>query len=179
MEDNCNVQSSRVQAPQLLQVAFVVPDLEAAMAGYVNAMRVGPWFVRERFTPPEARYRGRETGLVMSVAFAWRDELMLELVQQHDDSPSVFRDVVEKGGHGLHHFGMAAADYDAALAAHLAQGWRVVFSANPSGRLAMLERDGFPHLLELLEMEPKRVELFAAIRAAARDWNGAEPVRRI
>ena len=164
---------------QLIQTAFVVENLAAAMARYVEAMRVGPWFVWERFTPAEARYRGRESTVVMSVAFAWRDELMLELIEQHDDSPSIFKDVVEKRGYGLHHLGMAAIGYDAALSEKRAQGWEVAFSASTSGRLSMLEHGDFPYLLELLEMEPKRVELFSAIRAAARSWNGADPVRRM
>jgi hypothetical protein len=172
------MQTSRANA-QLFQTAFIVADLKAEMARYVEAMRVGPWFVRESFTPAGARYRGRETGVVMSVAFAWRDDMMLELIQQHDDSPSVFRDAIEKRGHGLHHLGMGVDDYDGALAEYEAQGWKVAFYAKTSGRLGMLERDGFPYLLELLEMDPQRTELFAAMRAAARDWNGAEPVRRM
>ena len=149
------------------------------MRRHAQAMGIGPWFLLQRFTPAEALYRDRPTALVISVAFSYSGETMLELIQQHDNSASVFRDVVDKRGYGLHHLGMGAAEYDTALQSHRANGWVPAFSARTTGRLVMLEHDDFPYLLELLEMDPKRAALFASIRTAAHGWNGAEPIRRL
>src|SRR5690348_13751261 len=113
----------------LIQTAFVVRNLHESIGMYVSKMRVGPWFVMERFTPAEATYRGQPTNLVMSVAFAFHGAAMLELIQQHDDSPSVFRDVLVTRGYGLHHVGITTEAYDALFSSYMSSGFECAFSA--------------------------------------------------
>src|SRR6478609_6857188 len=96
---------------KLMQAAFVVDDIQRAIKAYWRRLNVGPWFLFKRFTPAMATYRGRPTNLVISVAFAYRDELMLELIEQHDDSPSVFLEAVAARGFGFHHFGLTTTRY--------------------------------------------------------------------
>src|SRR5690349_7220156 len=96
---------------KLMQAAFVVHDIQRAIKTYCRRLNVGPWFLFKRFTPAMATYRGRPTNLVISVAFAYRDELMLELVEQHDDTPSVFLDGVAARRSGFHHFGLTTTRY--------------------------------------------------------------------
>ena len=38
----------------IVQVSYTVTDIEAAMAGYLANLRMGPWLVRGPFTPPDA-----------------------------------------------------------------------------------------------------------------------------
>ena len=33
----------------IMQIAYIVPDLTAAIAQYVNQMKIGPWFVSDHF----------------------------------------------------------------------------------------------------------------------------------
>jgi hypothetical protein len=161
----------------LIQTAFVVRDIHESIATYVSKLNVGPWFLIERFTPAEARYRGQPTNLVVSVAFAYRGAMMLELIQQHDESPSVFRDVVIARGYGFHHFGIATETYDALFKSHLAVGFECAFAARTTGRLAMFETSGLPHLVEILELAPRRREFFSRMAAAAANWDGRRPIR--
>jgi hypothetical protein len=161
----------------LIQTAFVVRDIHESITTYVSKLKVGPWFLIERFTPAEAMYRGEPTDLVMSVAFAFRDAMMLELIQQHDDSPSVFRDVVTARGYGLHHLGITTDTYDVLFNSYLSAGFECAFTARTTGRLAMFEMSGLPHLVEILELDPKRRKFFSAMAEAATNWDGSFPIR--
>ena len=38
----------------VMQVAYIVPDLNKAMADYTANLKMGPWFVSERFAGGEA-----------------------------------------------------------------------------------------------------------------------------
>ncbi|MEJ0043966.1 MAG: hypothetical protein WDM81_17900 [Rhizomicrobium sp.] len=39
----------------IMQMAYVVPDLRAAMDEWVRRLNVGPWFVLDHFTPASIR----------------------------------------------------------------------------------------------------------------------------
>jgi hypothetical protein len=42
----------------IIQMACVVKDIHAAMRAWVGKLRVGPWFLLDRFTGEEPLYRG-------------------------------------------------------------------------------------------------------------------------
>ena len=45
----------------IAQFAYVVRDMEGEMLRYAERLRLGPWFVRGPFQPPEGLYRGQPT----------------------------------------------------------------------------------------------------------------------
>ncbi len=51
-----------------------------------------------------------------STALAQAGDLHIELVEQHCDSPSVYRDIFPKGEEGFHHVAVIAEDFDAEIA---------------------------------------------------------------
>lgn len=162
---------------QVVQTAFIVPDIRDAIATYVRTMKVGPWFLIEKFTPGEAVYRGKSSSVVISVAFAFRGPAMFELIEQHDQSPSVFREHIAKRGYGLHHLGIMTEAYDELLSS-MGTTFECVFSARTTGRLAMLETADLPHLVEILELDPRRRQFFSDVAVQAAQWDGIDPVRR-
>lgn len=178
-DNRSQVMTTTIDIEKIVQTAFVVRDIHTSMATYASKMKIGPWFVMERFTPGEAHYRGEPTNLLISVAFAFRDAAMFELIEQHDDSPSVFREVIEQRGYGLHHIGLTTRTYDALFASHIRAGFECVFSARTTGRLAFFATADLAHMVELLELDPKRRRFFAAIAQAAAAWDGAKPIREV
>src|ERR1700693_6199140 len=72
----------------IVQFAYVVADLERAMADYTARLNIGPWFVIGPFSPPEARYRGQPTKLNVTLAIGYSGHMQIELIQQHNDAPS-------------------------------------------------------------------------------------------
>ena len=43
----------------IFQYAYVVDDIDRAMGDYVERLGIGPWSLRDRFSPPTARLRGQ------------------------------------------------------------------------------------------------------------------------
>ena len=111
----------------IAQIAYIVPDIEAAMRSYVARLNVGPSFVAGPFVPQKGVYRGTPITPRLTLALAYSGTTMIELIQQHDDGPSVFAETVKKRGYGFHHFGLAVREFDAELAAYLGKGYKSPF----------------------------------------------------
>ena len=44
-----------VATGSIFQYAYVVDDIHQAMGSYVERLGIGPWSLRDRFSPPSAR----------------------------------------------------------------------------------------------------------------------------
>lgn len=159
-----------------IQAGHVVEDIAQAMASFSAELGIGPWY-RFRTTQPRpgALYRGRAVNHDLSIALAFHGSMMLELIQQHDAQPSVFRDGVAQRGHGLHHWGIGTLRFDAQFAAQRAQGKEALYTARTArgARIAYFEGPTPLHaMLELIEITPANEQFYAAIAGAARAWDG-------
>jgi hypothetical protein len=163
-------------AREVIQYAYTVPDIDAAIDVYVSRLNVGPWFRRGPFTPPTARYRGAPCKLTITLARAFAGDSMIELIQQHDASPSVFTE----RGHGFHHWAIASTDVDADIARFAAHGYPVAFEDQvPSGaRIVYVDATcELPGMIEIVEMNDEQEAMYAMFRDAAATWDGSDPVR--
>jgi len=75
----------------IIQIAYTVADIEAATQSYAQDLRLGPWFLRGPLQARKPVYRGKPQDLRLSIAIAFSRHIMIELIQQHDDQPSVYR----------------------------------------------------------------------------------------
>ncbi len=165
----------------ILQTAYVVEDLNTAMKTYVDRMGVGPWFVAARFNPAKAVYRGTPNVPLFSLAVAYSGTTMLELIQQHDETPSVFNEKPNAHRYGFHHWGVAVENFDAELAKYLARGYEVAFSdVAPMGmRVAYMDTtQELPGMIELIEGNAAFERAFAPVYKASLGWDGRDPIRR-
>ena len=165
-----------------MQMCWVVPDIHAAMRAWTSASGVGPFFLFDTITFGEPRYRGQPSECAdITAAMAQAGELQIELVCQNDDRPSFWRDVVPAGHTGLHHMAVYSKNYDADLDGYTAAGIAVAFSGLMMGnRVCWLDTTrelGF--MIELIEANAVADAVFGQFRAAAQDWDGREPVRRL
>src|SRR5262245_26700915 len=107
------------------QNGYVVRDIHAAMDDWVGGHGVGPWHLVGRVQLDWVRYRGRDSAPEMSIALANSGDLQIELIQQLNDAPSLYRDFLEAGGEGLQHVAYWSTDYQALLDRALAAGHRI------------------------------------------------------
>jgi hypothetical protein len=165
----------------VLQMAYTVPDIEAAVAEYVRGLGVGPWWVRGPLSGPHQLFRGQPTSVRLSIAVAFSGPAMLELIQQHGDEPSVYTESIRRGGYGFHHWGIVSEAFDRDVDRYRAEGYAPVYTTRtPAGsRVAYFDTtDRLPGMVELLELTPAQDARLAAMRDAAAGWDGSDPVRR-
>lgn len=165
---------------RIIQTAYVVRDVEAAMRHWTGLMGVGPWFYREKVPLETFTYGGEPSGLEMSIALGYDGDMQFELIQQRNDAPSVYRDFLETFGEGQQHLGFRVDDLDAAVEKGMALGYAVTqegFVAN-SGPFTYMGAGGHPGtMIELLPMPEVRRRNWEIIKGWARGWDGSDPVR--
>lgn len=166
------------------QVGYVVKDIEKAMQHWI-ALGVGPWFYKEVVESTEYTYYGKPSPLPrLSIALANSGDLQIELIQQRDDAPTLYRDTLQRNGEGAQHVAYWTAEhFDAWCARLLEQGYVEGHAGRMGagrGRYAYFVHKDVPSLMvELSESTGGKAEYFASIREAARDWNGQDPIRRV
>ena len=166
----------------LCQLAFVVEDIHEAMESFTRHLNVGPWFLMDHVQIGNAKYRGEPTQFNLSIANGYTGHLQIELVQQHDKVPSVFIEIIDSRGYGIHHHGIAVRDFDAALNRYLKMGYEIAtYGENDIPvRAAYLDTKGnFPTFLEIMEVNDIVEAMFTAMYQASVGWTGKDPVRRI
>jgi hypothetical protein len=102
--------------------------------------------------------------------------MMIELIEQHDDKPSVFGETLKaRGAHGFHHWAVGTRDFEKTTAHYRALGYAEAFSDTaPMGfRVVYFDttRD-LPGMLEVIEINAAAEQGFQAMYLAARDWDG-------
>ncbi len=161
----------------IMQNAFIVRDIDAGIELWTKVMRVGPFFKFPEIVFEEADYRGRAHKPEFDAAIAYSGDLMIELIRPR--GPSIFAEFLESGRTGVHHFACFADDLALAGASIEARGGKRV----QGGRLADGSSIAYydmgridPAILEIACLQPGVVALFAAIKAAAASWDGANPI---
>jgi Glyoxalase/Bleomycin resistance protein/Dioxygenase superfamily len=165
---------------QVIQMAYVVRDLRAAIDWWIKDTGVGPWFVLDHFWAPDQVYRGAPAQADVAIAMAFCGNLCIELIQPLDDKPSVYKDLIDQRGYGFHHVGVGVADVDAALPAYLARGYGLAFRANvPTGGAVAYLDNGVndPGMVELIPATSGMDAAFTRFWAAGQGWDGSDPIR--
>lgn len=159
----------------IMQIAYIVPDLQKAMEEYAEHLGVGPWFVTESFKPNDMLYRGQPTAPDVTIGMSYSGQMNVELIQQRDDTPSVYKEIEQRRGFGFHHWAVASTDFDRDLQRYADRGSAVAFSMTlASGiRIAYIDTtDHLPGMVELIEVDDGVRSGFTNMFRAAREWDG-------
>lgn len=163
-----------------VQLAYVVTDVREAALRWVHEVGAGPFFVSEHIPVSDVVHRGRPSTFDHSNAVGQWGDLMLELVVDHGDGPSAVRDMFAPGETGLHHVAVFCDDVEAEATRMEADGHPVAQTAVARGTIPFTFVDTTAqrgHMIELYEPSEGLVELYEMVAAAARDWDGTDPIR--
>jgi hypothetical protein len=166
----------------IIQIAYTVADIEAATLSYAQDLRLGPWFLRGPLQARKPVYRGQPQDLRLSIAIAYSGHMMIELIQQHDDQPSVYREQIQKQGYGFHHWGVASDRFDEDIRSYQTRGFELVFTdETPAGtRVAYFDaKRGWPGFIELIEINAASELRYARMYAETLIWDGRDAIRRV
>lgn len=167
-----------------MQLGFVVPDLEAAVRHW-TALGVGPFFLLEHIAFAECQYRGRPAQIDLSVAVGQWGAVQVELIRQHDTTPSIYTSFDGSRSGGLQHVGVMTDSVAGHLARLARRGIEPVQSGSTANgiRFAYVNTDelagGHPGgMIELIEKGPAIDGFFRLVRESSIGWDGREPLRR-
>ena len=101
---------------RLMQLGHVVPNLEDAIQYWLDR-GVGPFYEMTHVRLAKQVYRGAPTDIDMGVALSYSGSLQIELIVEHNDAPSLYKDfLVEHPEGGLHHLAFITETMDEAIA---------------------------------------------------------------
>ncbi|OBB82733.1 VOC family protein [Mycolicibacterium peregrinum] len=172
---------SEVLPGEVRQIGYVVTDLDDAISGWLK-MGVGPWFVI-RNLPQRVSYRGEPCEVRLSLALSNSGDLQVELIQQLDDTPSIFTEFLAgaPAGGGFHQLAYWTADFDTAMAKLAEAGWPLVWSGGEGEgvRFAYFEPPTGAAIVEIMELTESSGGMGAYVREQAVAWDGSDPVREL
>jgi hypothetical protein len=167
---------------QVMQVAYVVTDLDRALEHWTQTVGIGPFVVLEGLEVIDQKYRGQPSDASLTIALAYSGHMCVELIKQNDTTPSVYRELLERNPQGgFHHWAIMTEDLDGEISRYQARGYEVAFSGKVVIGDAYAYMDTLHDLggmIELIKLNPAVRELFANLESAAVDWDGRDPIRR-
>lgn len=170
-----------VPGKHVMQIAMIVDDIEMACANWTRTTGIGPFLIVPHIILEEFDYRGQaSSGLEFTVAIAQSGGVQIELVQQHSDGPSAYRDTIAKGESGFHHLAIYTDDYDGVYASYVDQGFVAAVDGSLGGfRFSYIDTSSaIGCMIELIEANPVHADFFERVAAAAEGWDGVtDPIR--
>lgn len=98
---------------EFFQEAYLVNDLDASIQKWVDLYGAGPFAVTEHHKTDTFMYKGTEQEADVSYAFGYLGDMMIQFIVQHDETPSIYRDMFDAGEEGFHHIGLLVHDFEA------------------------------------------------------------------
>ena len=162
----------------LFQHAYLVTDLERAIDGWHRLFGAGPFVTAPHHRTDRFEYRGTADEADVSYAFGYLGDLMIQLIQQHDETPSIYRDMYGPGEEGFHHVATLVHDFEAEVARLEAQGFTMAcrLYADRVDAAYFDTRAVNGGFTEIHGDPPHILEAFGAWRRAHERWRPGDPI---
>ncbi|MGB3471555.1 MAG: VOC family protein [Erythrobacter sp.] len=166
----------------VMQLAFVPHDFDAAVSHWTHVMGVGPFFLMERIHLEGMKYKGVPTDAHFDLALAYWGDVQIELIRPCDNHPSIYSGEYADGlNGGLHHVCLLVDDLADAYGACEEHGAQILIEGS-LGESRVIYADpgrGPGSLVEILQPSPESPALFDMIKQAGIGWDGSEPLRKL
>ena len=90
----------------IFQQAYLVNDLEEAAKKWNTIFGAGPFVFSPHHQCDKFEYRNTNQEADVSYAFGYVGDTMIQFIEQHDETPSIYRDMYKRGEEGFHHIGV-------------------------------------------------------------------------
>jgi catechol 2,3-dioxygenase-like lactoylglutathione lyase family enzyme len=163
-----------------VQIAYHVPNPEQAAGEYARKFGWGPFFLFPHIPLSSCRYRGAPAVFDHTSAYGQGGDVMIELITQHDDTPSVLRDLYTRDDVGVHHVAHFVPNLRESLDTARAAGAAVALEACTATGTAFAMVDAtreLGHMIEFYEPRGDLLKFYRFVKRAAEGWDGSEPLR--
>lgn len=168
---------------EVRQLGYVVEDIHAALDHWTQILGVGPFYLFSDMEIQNFTYNGESYPMRLFGAVAFSGPLQIELIQQRNDSPSMFREFLDGNeGGGLHHLGFWCNDADALCTKACGMGYTVGQSGEvvKGERFYYLRTELHPGtVVEISEAGELKRQFFSFLRDEAARWDGSDPIRHL
>ncbi|WP_165321805.1 VOC family protein [Rhizorhabdus phycosphaerae] len=165
----------------VVQMAYLPKDFDAALKYWTETVGVGPFFLMENVRLGEMKYRGQPTESVFSIAIGYWGDIQIELIRPENDAPSIYNGdyaVTDR----MHHICIFVKSIEEARRACAEVGAEILVEGKvgEDGEVIYVDAGGGPGtVIELLQPMGGSEGLFDMMRDAARNWDGSEPLRKL
>lgn len=162
----------------IFQQAHLVNDLETACHQWNRLLGAGPFFLTWHHRTDWFTYRDTDVEADVSYAFGYLGDLMIQFIQQHDDQPSIYREMYAEGQEGFHHVAVLVNDYAGERQRIADLGFDIAceLRANDAEAAYVDTRAVNGGFTELHSDPPRIVAMFAQWRRAHELWRAGDPV---
>ena len=158
----------------ILQKSHFVNDIREAAERFSRTFNIGPFVLLENLTLDHVLYRGQPGEMVLSAALAQAGPVQIELIQQHNDGPSCYRDTYPDGREGFHHVAMICEDFEAERARFEAMGCptAMIFGTPETRTCYMDARHPTGGMVELYSNYQGIRDIYRLVSQKAAAWDG-------
>lgn len=172
--------STLAQLGPVMQLSYCPVDYEAALQHWIG-LGAGPFFEMHHVQLENVKYKGQPSPIDFSMALGYFGDIQIELIRQHNDAPSMYRDWLSEGREGLQHMCVLVDDIDDARARAAAAGCSILQEGTlqgGAGAVIYVDTGGGPGtVMEYLKIGEAGRAGFTMMREAHRVWDGSDPVR--
>jgi hypothetical protein len=161
-------------------VGLGVADLQSAISHAISAFGAGPFFLVEHMELATLAHEGRPAHLDHSAAFGQWGPVMVELQPVHDASPPSLAAALCPGGETVGHVAWLVDSLEPE-SERLVESGLPLLTVGGNEHMSTAWHDGravFGQHVELIERSDAVLGFYERIAAAAREWDGSDPVRR-
>lgn len=121
----------------IFQTAYYVSDVEEAARRWNRLYGAGPFVVLPHYRMEKMAYRGRSLDPAefpdFSYALGYLGDLMIQFTTQHNDAPSVYRDLYKSGEEGFHHVAHLTSDFSGEVRRLVEMGFDIAMQFEVDG----------------------------------------------
>lgn len=158
----------------LFQQAYFVDSIDEAARKWASLFGAGPFFALRHHKADEFTYRGTEIEADVSYAFGYTGDTMIQFIEQHDEKPSIYRDMYARGQEGFHHVAYLVHDFAAERQRLLDAGFELACELYADGvNAAYFDTRAVTGGFTEIHGDPLEIlGVFATWRRAHQHWNG-------
>jgi hypothetical protein len=161
------------------QYAWFVDDIDEACRKWNKMLGAGPFFVVRHHIAEGFTYRGEPIEADVSYAFGQAGPAHIQFIAQHDDTPSIYRDMYKKGESGFHHVGVLVPNVQEEVRRFNEAGYETACELWGGDYVAYMDcREDMGCFVELHGDAPVIQQLFDGWQTEHENWDGVTDLIR-
>ena len=163
----------------LFQYAYFVNDVEEAVHKWNRLFHAGPFVIVPHHKTDRFDYRGTDQEADVSYAFGYLGDDMIQFIQQHDETPSIYRDMYKPGEYGFHHIGLLVSNVSDEIKRFNEAGYETACTLWGGDYVAYMDcRQDMGCYVELHGDAPLIRDLFDGWKRTHEEWDGVTDLIR-